>query len=181
MKSEVHKLVFDTLTYLKKEGHVLERKKILAPVPIKPKPSSPPPRPQQVIEPVKKMPQPPKQEQKKEAGPIFDLIKKHLPHIELVEKIPSASKVAILVFDKSDLPFLKNLAKAIQERFCSVSLLDGQKISPPLEGYTLVLAQENEKFEANLFIKAASFYQNDPKEKKQLWTEICTLLSPKSS
>lgn len=121
---------------------------------------------------------------------IFD----HLPHLTIVKEIPSQnqiSEVIIFVKEKNELPFLQNLAKAIQQHFCPVKLIDMQKI--------LALKKENkvfaEKKEA-LFLLPSSYKETFPKElkgiflvetkvyaenieeKKLLWTEICRILKP---
>lgn len=179
MKNDYRKLVTDTLTLLKEEGHALSRKKTFAPPPPQRKPK-PVVIKQETVE--KPKPLPPRPTQKKgDEGPVFTLIKKHLPHVRLMETIPSAQKAAILVFDREDLPFLKNLAKAIQDNLCPVSLLDGTKIEWDPAPYSLVIAQENGAIDADIFLKPASFYEENPTEKKQLWTKLCTHLSQKSS
>ena len=180
LKTELKKLSQDLLTFLKEEGHLIE-KKVFKETPL------PPPKPK----PMTRAPEPlppapalkPKQVPRQETTPIFDQIKKHLPHVRLTQTIPSQKKVALVVYDKEDLPFLKNLAKAIQERFCPVSLIDGAKVEEGKDWdlYTLVLSQKGGSVNADIFLEPSSVYTAKGELKKQLWNAICTRLSPKSS
>jgi len=167
------KLISDTVAYLRQEGHLTTQTPIKkAPLPkVAPKPVV------KKQEPVLIDPPPPPPPTKKAPPPMhFQTIQKHLPHVKLVEKIPSPKEVAIIVFDKEDLPFLKNLARAIQGRLCSVKLLS----SPShLESFTLVLTQEKIeglKEEKQILIAKASIYETNPTMKKALWTKLCQLL-----
>jgi len=127
-------------------------------------------------EPVLVAPPPPPPQRQAPPPMLFQTIQKHLPHVKLVEKIPSPKEVAIVVFDKEELPFLKNLARAIQDRLCSVQLFGGPV---HLDSFFLVLAQENiEGLSKNkqMLLAKATHYENNPTMKKDLWTKLCQLL-----
>ncbi|MDN3506733.1 MAG: hypothetical protein P0S96_05845 [Simkaniaceae bacterium] len=147
-------LISDTIAYLRQEGYDTTRPPIKKEEPVSVKPPPPPP--------VKQVPSPMN----------LASIQKHLPHIKLVQNIPTAKEVAIVVTDKEELPFLKNLARAIQNNLCSVKLLAKPN---NLESYTLVLAQE-EIEGLNILLKKSTDYENHPEEKKALWTQLCQLL-----
>lgn len=168
----MEKLISDTLDFLRQEGHLTTQ------TPIKKAPL-----PKAALKSVVKKQEPvlidpPPLPPTKEAPPPmhFQMIQKHLSHVKLVEKIPSPKEVAIIVFDKEDLPFLKNLARAIQGRLCSVKILS----SPSrLESFTLVLTQEKIeelRAEKQILLAKASHYETNPTMKKVLWTKLCQLL-----
>lgn len=177
MKIEYHKLIIDTLNHLKTEGYVLERlPKPLEPfiiepasIPIKIENSS-------SIAPIKTS--------KKESSTFLDKIQKHLPHFRLIKETPQRKQVAILVFEEKDLPFLKNLAKAIHERFIPVKLIDGQKIDlekKTWENFELILSNKEVNAPRKILLEPIEMYTKNPEMKKLLWSKICHFLSPKSS
>lgn len=155
-KEEFHQLVSDTLRFLN-----VEKK----PAPLLPK----------KVEPRVEISKPPEK-----VEPMQTLIKKHLSHIRFTEGPPPIPQVAILVFDKNDLPFLKNLARAIQERFCPVKLLDGEKWSHTTS-YCFVISQKQVAGKEDILLQPTSFYQSNVEAKKKLWNQICQKLSQKLS
>lgn len=170
MNSELQELVTDTLTYLRQEGHLCLKK---------PVPTIPAPKARPVLQ-----QEPPKGKTTPQVNSsIHEAIRKHLPHIRLEEKIPQENFVTIVVFEKENLPFLKNLALAIQNRFCKVKLLDGtlEKTQAQLHGAKLVISQRELPQKADIVLDSISLYENNTEQKKQLWSLICKKLSPLSS
>ncbi len=183
-------LVQDTLLYLQQEkipfpnrekqefSPPLTKKKAAAPTPEKKLPSSisekkAPPLSKEIVKPPAAAKQP-------HGATIPEKIRKHLPHIELIDAIPQMGKVAIVCSKEEDLPFLKNLAKAIQGRFLPVSLLKQH----PNQPYTLVIAQEEISTlspSEQILLDPIEEYQNNTELKKQLWAKICHHLSQVSS
>ncbi len=103
--------------------------------------------------------------------PMLEKMEKHLPHVELSE---APQGVVILLTSDEDLPFLKNLARAIQDRICPVKILR-ENTTQDLSSFTLILSQK--KIELNhVLLKRAEEYEKSPEEKKKLWGQICQLL-----
>lgn len=172
-------LVSDTLLFLKQEGWLSD------------KPISVPPM-QNVVSVPKQKKMEPQAVSKEKRQPDFEKkspplpfahIKKHLPHLVLIEKIPAPLHVAIIVSEESDVPFFKKLAKAIEDYFCPTTLLrKGEKIGS--DSFSLVLTPEkieqiSEK--KQILLANREVYENNTQEKKNLWSQICLHLSPKSS
>jgi len=142
---------------------------------------------------------PPLPEAKKLAEPApsnLSLLEKHLPHVKLKNTPPPApsSGVAILVENKEGLPFLKNLASAIQSRFCKVKLIDvnvldqKQSWQTTFEGnpYSLILSQRKQlpEFlpkERVILLASIETYQNNTESKKALWSSLCQKLTTHKS
>ena len=117
------------------------------------------------------------------------MVKKHLPHIELIKEIPLPpleKGIAILLFHQEDLPFIKKLANAIQTRLCPVKIFDGQKLEKEKswetllsdKGISLLLTQREElpaplSSLPKIVLAQATTYQNNPQEKKMLWKTLC--------
>ncbi len=174
MNRELLQLVSDTLTHIKETSFISLPPPVIA--------ESPPPKPLQSQEPkaIVKVPAPQK------PPPqilIYDKIKKHLPHIKLIQEIPKPYQVAVVAFHQGDLAFLKNLAKAIQEHFCTVKLLDGNKISSSEDWkqFHLVITQKKLVADKQILLETIATYQNNTQQKKLLWSTICQHLSPKLS
>lgn len=188
MKNQFRQLASDTLAYIKQEGHLATQKKIVITNHLPPKvtlfetkqPVVVEPKPYTCLAPA------PAPAPKKENTPIFDLIKKHLPHVPLIEKIPKAQQVAIVVFNNADLPFLKTLAQAIQDRFCLVTMIDGKLIDrvKNWESFTLILSQKEldvpVDIVVDILLENCGVYGTDQEKKRLLWTKICAHLSQKS-
>lgn len=177
MKKILQELVSDTLVFIRQEELFPERKK-KAPTPI----------PQKKIakervereQPKRAKLSPPAQTKKPPL--LFETIQKHLPHIKLTEKIPEAKSVLILLKEDDDLRFFQNLAKAIEDRFCPVTIRNLGN-SNPLASFTLILTQETVTHlpqEKQILIAKREKYENNTLEKKLLWSKICEHLSPKS-
>lgn len=127
---------------------------------------------------------------------MLRLIADCLPHLTILKEIPTqnpVSEVIIFVKEKSELPFLQNLAKAIQQHFCPVKLIDMQKIlalnkenkvfAEKKEALFLLPASYKEAFPKELkgiFLVETKIYAENTEEKKLLWTEICRILQPSS-
>ncbi|NGX58931.1 MAG: hypothetical protein KR126chlam3_00072 [Chlamydiae bacterium] len=179
MNRQFFQLVQDTVMYLRQEGFFLEKSDSVSPSPKQPPPQKPKLKPitKQVEEPITL--QKSFLEKKTNSSPLlFDAIQKHLPHIRLIKEIPTQKQVAILISDDEDLPFLKNIARAIQDRLCSVKLLRKEN-ALDLQPFTLVLSQE--KIEGisekkQILLAKGSHYQNNTAEKQNLWSQICQSL-----
>lgn len=186
MQSELLQLVSDTLSFLDVDTRAYQDKPVPSrPVKVEPKKAAPPP-PQPQSHTPPKLGSSPLQKQappKQDTPLIFSTIQKHLPHIRLVEKIPQMHQVALIVFEKDDLLFLKNLAKAIQDRICPVKLLDGEKLDriKDWDIFTLVISQRELPVNQKIILAPITTYQNNVEEKKMLWSTICQHLLPKSS
>lgn len=179
MNDDWQKLVDDTISYIKAEGLIPEKKPQEAPIeplpPKRPKPipkpeRPPPPQPQPAIPERKPQPLP-------SSDPIKGKIEKHLPHIRLIDEPPKQNRVAIIYESKDAIPFLTNLKNAIAQRFCPVDLTE--KLDS--KTYILILTQKDLGHSQQILLAPLSTYQENIEEKKMLWTQICQTLSPKSS
>lgn len=171
MSSDLLRLVSDTLSLFKEDT------KWIAPAPKKPEivkaAPTPTPPPQQPKE-------PPPQVPKKELPSIIGKIQKHLPHLQLIQTIPSMRQVALVVFFPEDLPFLNNLKSAIEKHHCPVKLIQSeQKLN--WDAFTLVIAQKDVGAKKQIVLASIATYQNNTEQKKVLWSSICNHLSSKSS
>jgi len=179
MKNELHALVTDTLAFFKEED--LYCSKVFVPKPktvskkVAPTPS-----------PAEKPKEPVSIKNATSDVALFTKIERHLPMIPLTKHIPipKTTQVAILVYDAKDLFFLKKLAKAIQDQFCPVRLIDGKKVTDEFfekNSFSLLLSQKKMPWPTPKCILLASgeAYQKNSALKKQLWKEICNHLSPK--
>lgn len=184
MKKKFQTLVSDTLLFARQNEWIVE-KKSTEPPPVSALPKhilkekveakTPPPK--------KEEPTPKNPPQKHVPPLLFDTIRKHLPHIQLIDTFPEIQSVAILVKDESDLPFFKNLAKAIEQRFCPVTLLK-QENNNHLDRFFLILTQDiiaHLPEGKQILLAKREVYENNTSEKKLLWSQICKRLSPKSS
>jgi len=189
MQKQLHDLVKDTLIYLEEEGKPLPKKSIptLTQKLETPKPAITPPN--------KPLPpkQPPTSEKK---DPLFSMITKHLPHMQLKKEIPEmqkAEKIAIVITNQEDLPFIKKLASAIQNRLSPVSIVDGEKLDRENtwekwfqgQNISLIITQKDPlptflQEKKQILLAPISTYENNTEQKKELWTQICQRL-PKSS
>ncbi|NGX39234.1 MAG: hypothetical protein KR126chlam1_00557 [Chlamydiae bacterium] len=190
-KELYHALVSDTLALIKEKIPVIKTKEI-------PKLSLPLPKIEPVKAPVAREEPPPPLIEKpslppkpstEKNEPIFAMVKKHLPHIKLIEEIPLPpiqQGIAILLFHPEDLPFIKKLANAIQTHLCPVQIFDGEKLEKENsweklqsdERISLLLTQREElpaplSSLPKIFLAQATTYQNNPQEKKMLWKALC--------
>lgn len=179
MNDSKSKLISDTLAFLKQEGLLPQKRVELAPLPPvniqkveRPKVEAP-----KVSAPVPKV-APPKIPVKK-APHLKEAIAKHLPHIQLLDTVAQMQEVAILIEEEGELPFFQNLKKAIESRFCPVSIFKGDaKLNRP---FTLILTRKDRKEPEQILLQPPETYQNNLDEKKALWSTLCLKLSSKSS
>lgn len=193
MKSELLSLIQDTKQLIARQLPPKQEPQLKqqAPTTLLPKPVVEK-KPPQVAEAPPKTP--PKQIEAPSQGEdmaILTLIGKHLPHLKLIDpQAASSLPVGILVFDEKELPFLKNLAGAIQKGLCPAKLIDAGKLLA--EGkwdsffrekrYSLLLTQKNGPATYPLIpLLSSDEYAAKPDEKKKLWALLCQTLSPKSS
>lgn len=187
MKKEFLQIVQDTISFYRAE---YELPLLAPPLKVAP-PSIPKKEPVKVVTPA---PPPEIKQVSKEAErnikePIFSLIEKHLPHIHLLKEPPFMAKspqVAILVESKEDLPFLKNLAQAIQSRSCHVKLVSMEKLTQDnswetffkANDFSLILSQSNQLppfilLKKPIILAPIATYQNNTESKKELWSFLC--------
>ena len=179
MKDSKEKLTNDTLTYLKQEGLIptraaaqekpLAKKPLPKPIPKRVEPPPPPPKKASTTAPVPK----------KESPLLVDAIRKHLPHIPIVETIPHVQTLAILFEDEEELPFLANLKNAIEERFCPCTIAPYE--AQEIESFSILLTPRDRGHPKQILLAKAAAYRDNIEEKRALWTQICQILSPKSS
>lgn len=182
MHTQYKLLLSSTIQWLTEEGFIIKKSSPSLPkIPFKVQKSPP------------KSPSIPKAEQENPSQDLvkktketpklpFETIQKHLPHMQLIKEIPQPALVAIFVLDEKELPFFKNLAKAIQNRFCPVKILSS-KHTGNLQDFALIISPKNiptisEK--KQLLIASPKVYESNSHEKKLLWSQICQRLSPKS-
>jgi len=180
MKDTKKQLIQDTLAFLKQEGIIPKN----APVSRKtlPPPKKIPKTLLKMTEPsfapakkgLEKTPVP-----KRESPLLLDSIRKHLPHIPLVETTPQMQTVAILFEDEEQLPLLTNLKNAIEERFCPCTILS--KETRDIHSYYCLLTSQDRGHPRQILLAKASYYRDNLEEKRALWKQICQILSPKSS
>ncbi|MBS0630051.1 MAG: hypothetical protein JSS30_07525 [Verrucomicrobia bacterium] len=171
MSADLLQLVTDTLAFL---GRDLQKKN----QPVSQKPVILPPKQSMPLQPKEATPPPPAQ-LKKELSPLLDKIKKHLPQLHLVPTTPVMRRVAIVVANPEDIPFLSNLKNAIEKFHCPVKMLE--KDVENWEQFELVISQRDLPAKRKILLESIATYQNNTEQKKLLWSTICQHLSPKSS
>lgn len=176
MSADLLQLVTDTLAFIREDGPApsfVPAKQALPKPPVSEKIEKPQPKatPQVTPSPVK------------QSSSLFEKIQKHLPHLKLIQEIPPMKQVALVVFNKEDLPFLKTLKRAIQTRFCPVKWIDGSKSDQIAnwDQFELVLSQKQVPAQRQIVLASIATYQNNTEQKKLLWSTLCHYLSPKSS
>lgn len=107
-----------------------------------------------------------------EKSDLRELITSTAPNLKLVD---APRMVAILAADDSELAFLKNLARAIQNQFCPVKLLRVNK-NFDAAAYCLVLSTKDLGVKDQILLAPISEYENNPPLKRELWTKICNSL-----
>lgn len=172
MSSDLLKLVSDTLSFIREDNHII----VTAPIPKKPVVVAAPPKPVSVAPLPKPEPAP---TQKQELPSLLAKIQKHLPHLKLIQTIPAMRQVALVVFNKEDLPFLNNLKNAIEKHHCPVKLIESP--DKDWDQYVLVITQKDVRAKRQIVLESIATYQNNTEQKKLLWSSICNLLLLKSS
>lgn len=118
---------------------------------------------------------------------MIDSIHTHLPHISLKKPILPKGRVAILVFEETDIPFLKNLAKAIQTHLCPVKLIHAKRLKDPnsLHFQFLIVQKSCSLTFSNdmtlIVLDPIQEYEKNIQKKKELWISLCQKLKIKSS
>lgn len=168
--NDLHRLVSDTLLFLKEDTNWV------APEPKKVEIVRAPPPPQQQTKEPLPVPAP---IQQKQTPSILSKIQKHLPHLQLIETIPTMRQVALVVFFPEDLHFLKNLKSAIEKHHCPVKLIQGETLN--WNAFELVITQKDVGAKKQIVLASIATYQNNTEQKKVLWSSICNHLSSKSS
>lgn len=163
-------LVSDTLSFIREDNLVI----VTPPVPKKPVVVVTPSKPAPIAIVPKPEPSLPK-----ELPSLLIKIQKHLPHLKLIDTIPAMRQVALVVFHKEDLPFLKNLKSAIEKHHCKVLLIEGHVMD--WEQFVLVITQKDVGAKRQIVLASIATYQNNTEQKKLLWSSICNHLLPKSS
>lgn len=166
MSSDLLKLVSDTLSFIREDNLVI----VTAPVPKKPV---------VVVAPTPKPEPAPIPTPKQELPSLLSKIQKHLPQLKLIQTIPSMRQVALVAFNKEDLPFLNNLKSAIEKHHCPVKLIEGQ--GKDWDQFVLVISQRDVGAKRQIVLESIATYQNNTEQKKLLWSSICNLLLLKSS
>lgn len=170
MSADLYQLVSDTLSFLRQDLKVAIQQPV-KPVVLPPvKVAVPEPKPIPAVAPTVL---------KKELPSLIDKIKKHLPHLQLIGVIPAMRCVAIVVANQEDIPFLKNLKIAIEKHHCPVKML--QNDVENWDQFELVISQREVAAKRKILLESIATYQNNTEQKKLLWSQICTHLSPKSS
>lgn len=178
-------LIRDTLLYLRSENLIGDVK----PLKVLPVTNTPKVKP---IPPLKKQEETsseykPKLQEKPPAlasgSTIYDRIQKHIPHLHLINEIPSPQTALILFEDDRELPFLKNLARAIQTHLAPVKICRWKKENIEENPLLVLTPTFHSQFPKELQIQllSAEHYQKHAEQKKLLWNQICQRLSPKLS
>lgn len=132
---------------------------------------------------------------KPEEKNVMNLIERHLPHVKLTASIPkkeaSGQLVILLVEEVTNLDFYKNLARAIQDRFCPVKIVNATKLDKDKswqeffkENSCQLLLTHRQALPSHLeavpkiLLSAVDTY-NNAETKKELWLAICKQLSQK--
>ena len=172
MNSELSQLVSDTLSFLRQDYNVIATPRPVKPIALPPKAAAPTPKPSS---PPPAAPPAPK----KELPSLFEKIRKHLPHLQLIQTTPKMRCVAIVVVNQEDLPFLKNLRNAIEKHHCPVKMIQGNIEN--WDQFELVISQCDVAANRKILLESIATYQNNTEQKKLLWSQICSHLLPKSS